>query len=136
MAPHPHTPAARMQCGTLLLVLAGLSCCLGVLAQRVPSQDQVAKALLDLDRIYSKRDPGLKAGDDLLKLKQAYKLLMLQDLDNRYKMINRPRYGKRSEARLLDLGPVPAASGVASGDEAAQMERVENLMWPRYADRR
>lgn len=35
-------------------------------------------------------DPGAKLGDDL-KLKQAYKLLMLQDLDNRYKMINRPR---------------------------------------------
>ncbi|XP_034247713.1 uncharacterized protein LOC117649248 [Thrips palmi] len=130
-----------MQYGNLLL-LAALACCLGglgALAQRVPSQDQVTKALLDLDRIYSKRlqsdgfsDPGLKAGDDLLKLKQAYKLLMLQDLDNRYKMINRPRYGKRSEARLLDLGPVP----VTSGDEAAQMERVENLMWPRYADRR
>ncbi|KAE8748964.1 hypothetical protein FOCC_FOCC004370, partial [Frankliniella occidentalis] len=82
------TDIHRMQCSTLF-VLAALACC--ALAQRVPSQDQVTKALMDLDRIYSKRDPGMKSGDELLKLKQAYKLLMLQDLDNRYKMINRPR---------------------------------------------
>lgn len=122
-----------MQCSTLLVV-AALACAAGALAQRVsglPSQDQVTKALLDLDRIYSKRDPGAKPGEDLVKLKQAYKLLMLQDLDNRYKMINRPRYGKRSEAHYLDLGPAPA-----NADDAAQMERGDNILWSRFADRR
>ncbi|XP_052121628.1 uncharacterized protein LOC127749069 [Frankliniella occidentalis] len=124
-----------MQCSTLF-VLAALACC--ALAQRVPSQDQVTKALMDLDRIYSKRlpsdglsDPGMKSGDELLKLKQAYKLLMLQDLDNRYKMINRPRYGKRADSHLLEIGPIPA-----NAEEAAQMERGESLLWPRFADRR
>ncbi len=45
-----------MQCSTVFVVAALACCALScALAQRVPSQDQVTKALMDLDRIYSKR---------------------------------------------------------------------------------